>query len=61
VDTIVGLVSKRLSKLGSVVVSGIEDLGLRLFLLPGPFFISWLAKPKIKRAIIKGLGDSCQG
>ena len=61
VDTIVGLVSKRLSKLGSVVVSGIEDLGLRLFLLPGPFFISWLAKPKIKRAIVSGLGDSYQG
>jgi len=32
-----------------------------LFLLPGPFFISWLAKPKIKRAIVSGLGDSYQG
>jgi predicted acylesterase/phospholipase RssA len=61
VDRIVGLVSKRLFKLGNVVVSGVEDLLLRLFLLPGPFFISWLGKPKIKRAIINGLGDSYQG
>jgi predicted acylesterase/phospholipase RssA len=60
VDRIVGLVSKRLCTLGNTIVSGVEDLALRLFLLPGPFFISWLAKPKIKRAIISGLGDSYQ-
>jgi len=58
VNRIVRLISKRLSKLGRVIASGVEDAGLRLFLLPGPFFISWLAKPKIKRAIINGLGDS---
>lgn len=60
VNRIVSLVSKRLRKLGGVVVSGVEDLGLKLFLWPGPFFISWLAKRKIKRAIINGLGDSYQ-
>jgi hypothetical protein len=58
VDKIVKLVSKRLFKLGNTITSGVEDRGLRWFLLPGPFFISWLAKPKIKRAIINGLGDS---
>jgi len=58
VHRILKLVQKRLRKLGNVVVSQVEDLGLRLFLLPGPFFISWLMGPKIKRAIVKRLGDS---
>ncbi len=60
VKKIVGLVQKRLRKLGGVFVSQVEDFGLRWFLWPGPVFISWLAGPKIKRAIVKGLGDSYQ-
>ena len=51
------LVQKRLRKLGNVVVSQVEDLGLRLFLLPGPFFISWLMAEDLA-SHRQGLGDS---
>ncbi len=60
VDRIVRLVRARLRKLASLLVSQVQDRWLRWFLKPGPFFITWLGGPKIKRAIVNGLGDSYQ-
>ena len=60
-EKIVGLLRKRLRMLGSVFVSQVQDWMLHAFLWPGPYFISFFARPKIKREIIANLGDSYKG
>ena len=59
-DRIVGQIHDRMLKLFNVLVSQVRG-GLRWFLLPGPFFITFFAKDKIKKALVEELGDSYQG
>lgn len=55
---IVKLLQRRLRTLGSVFVSKVNDFMLHAFLWPGPYFIAFFAKAKIRREIIASLGDS---
>lgn len=57
-ERIVRLIQTRLCRLGDVFVSQVRDPLLHAFLWPGPYFISFFAKPKLKRDIIANLGDS---
>jgi len=57
-DGIVSLIHDRMLKLFNVLVSQVPERGLRWFLKPGPFFITLLAKDKIKKALVEELGDA---
>lgn len=60
-DRIVDQVHDRMYKLFNVLVSQVPERGLRWFLKPGPFFITWLAKDRIKNTLAQQLGDSYGG